>query len=79
MNMTRIQKRKAIIIEQLEATNDERLIEAVEQTLAGNAHYTLSEEQQRALDTTLSRYLRGEAKVYTVAQARARARRAARA
>ncbi len=77
--MSRLEQRKAAVIEQLEASNDEHVIAAVEETLAGNAHYALTKEQQRQLDASLSRYLRGEAKTYTPEQARALARKAARA
>jgi len=76
--MSRLEQRKANVIQQLEATNDEHVISAVEETLAGNAHYALTGEQQRQLDESLARYLRGEAKTYTPEQARARARKAAR-
>jgi hypothetical protein len=77
--MTRLGQRKAAVIEKLEATNDERLIAAVEETLAGNAHYVLDPDQQRQLAASLARYLRGDAKTYTPEQVRARARKAARA
>lgn len=76
--MSPLEKRKAELIEQLAATNDERVIAAVEETLAGNAHYALTKEQQRQLDASLQRYLRGEAKTYSPEQARALARKAAR-
>ena len=76
--MSRLEQRKAHVIEQLEATNDEHLIAAVEETLAGNAHYALTPVQQRQLDASLARYLRGEAKTFTPEQARAHARKAAR-
>jgi len=77
--MSRLEQRKAAVIEQLEATNDEHVISAVEETLAGNTHYALTSEQKRQLDASLARYLRGEGKSYTPEQARARARKAARA
>ncbi|MCB9170951.1 MAG: hypothetical protein H6594_11425 [Flavobacteriales bacterium] len=76
--MSRLEQRKANVIEQIEATNDEHLIAAIEETLAGNTHYALTNEQQRQLDVSLARYLRGEAKTRTPAEARARARKAAR-
>ena len=60
--MSRLEQRKAAVIEQLEATNDEHVISAVEEMLAGNAHYALTKEQQRQLDASLARYLRGEVK-----------------
>lgn len=76
--MSRLDQRKALVIEQLEATNDEHVIAAVEETLAGNAHYALTNAQQRELDASVARYLRGDAKTYTPEQAKARARKAAR-
>ena len=57
--MRRLEQRKAHVIEQLEATNDEHVVAAVEETLAGNAHYALTSEQRRQLEATLERYLRG--------------------
>lgn len=77
--MSRLELRKAPVIEQLEATNDEHVIAAVEETLVGNTHYALTPEQKRQLDASLARYLRGDSKTYTPEQARARARKAARA
>lgn len=76
--MSRLEQRKAHVIAQLEATNDEHVVAAVEETLAGNAHYALTREQRRQLDASLERYLRGEAKTHTPEQAKARARKAAR-
>ena len=77
--MSRLEQRKAALIEQLEATNDEHMISALEETLAGNTHFALTSDQERQLDASLARYLRGEAKTFTPEQVRSRARKAARA
>ena len=77
--MTKLQERKAAVIQRLEKTNDEHTIAAVESTLAGHTHYALTDVQQRQLDASLARYLRGEASTFTPEQVRSRARKAARA
>ena len=43
--MTKLQKRKAALIERLEQVKDERTITALERTLDGTTHYALNEEQ----------------------------------
>lgn len=76
--MDKLARRKAAVIELLEAVTDERTITAVEETLAGNTHYALTTAQKKQLDQSSARYIRGEAKTFTPEQARSMARRAAR-
>lgn len=76
--MSSLKQRKAQLIEQIEAIQDEHLLDAVEKTLAGNAHYALSPDQQDELKESLARYIRGEAKTYTPEEAITKARKAAR-
>jgi hypothetical protein len=54
------------------------LLDAVEKTLAGDSHYSLSPEQQDQLQESPGRYLRGEAKTYSPVEAITKARKAAR-
>ena len=76
--MTKLEKRKAVLLERIGAVEDERTLHALERTLEGTTHHTLSPAQLKALDASMARYLRGEAKTYTPEQARARALKAAR-
>ena len=77
--MTKLEKRKAALIERLDQVKDERTITALERTLEGSTHYALNEEQLHQLDASLERYLRGEVKTYTPEQVRTRAQKAMRA
>ncbi len=76
--MSRLKQRKAQLIEKIESIEDENLLDAVEKTLAGDSHYSLSPEQQDQLQESLARYMRGEAKTYTPEEAITKARKAAR-
>ncbi len=76
--MSRLKQRKAHLIEKIEAIQDEHLLDAVEKTLAGNSHYSLSPDQQDQLQESLARYLSGEAKTYSPEEAITKARKAAR-
>lgn len=76
--MTKLEKRKAVLLERIGAVEDERILQALERTLEGTTHHTLTSEQLKALDASMARYLRGEAKTYTPEQVRARALKAIR-
>lgn len=75
--MSRLKQRKAQLIEKIESIQDEHLLDAVEKTLAGGSHYSLSLEQQEQLQESLGRYLRGETKTYSLEEAITKARKAA--
>ena len=77
--MTKLEKRKAALIERLDQVKDESTITALERTLEGSTHYTLSVEQLHQLDASLERYLHGNVKTYTPEQVRTRALKAMRA
>jgi hypothetical protein len=76
--MSRLKQRKAQLIEKIESIQDEHLLDAVEKTLAGDSHYSLSPDQQDQLQESLGRYLRGEAQTYSPEEAITKARKAAR-
>lgn len=76
--MTKLEKRRAVLLERIGAVKDERTLQALERTLEGTTHHTLTPEQLKALDASMARYLRGEAKTYTPEQVRARALKAIR-
>ncbi|MBP8824290.1 MAG: hypothetical protein KBH07_11655 [Flavobacteriales bacterium] len=76
--MTKLEKRKAVLLERIGAVEDERTLQALERTLEGATHHTPSPEQLKALDASMERYLHGEAKTYTPEQARTRALKAVR-
>ena len=71
--MTKLEKRKAALIERLDDVKDEHTITALERTLDGSTHYALTEEQRHQLDASLERYLHNTVKTYTPEQVRARA------
>lgn len=77
--MSNILKRKVKLIQKLTTIEDEGTISALERTLEGATHHSLSDEQLRQLDRSLARYLSGEAKTYTPEQVRTRALKAIRA
>ncbi len=70
---------KIALVQQILHSEDADELRAVESTLAGTSHYALSPAQERGLDASLARYMRGEASTYTPEQVRTRARKAARA
>ncbi len=76
--MSNILKRKVKLIHKLTTIEDEGVIAAMERTLEGATHYTLSTEQVRQLDASMERYLSGEGKSYTPEQMRTRALKAIR-
>jgi hypothetical protein len=76
--MSRLKQRKAKLIEKIDAIQDEHMLDAVEKTLAGSSHYSLSPDQQDQLQESLARYLSGEAKTYSPEEAITKARKAAR-
>lgn len=76
--MTKLQKRKAALLERISVLEDEALLSAVERTLEGTTHHALSAEQLRQLDSTMERYLSGEVRTYTPEEVRARALKAIR-
>ena len=76
--MTKLEKRKAELLERINSVTDEHTLEALERTLEGSTHYTLTKEQLKALDASMARYLRGEARTFTPEQARSRALKAIR-
>lgn len=75
---TDLQKRKVKLIQALTAVEDEGMIDAIESTLAGSTHRSLSEAQLEQLDASVERYMSGEARTYTPAQVRTRALKAIR-
>lgn len=77
--MTKLEKRKAALIERLDEVKDERTITALERTLDGSTHYSLTKEQQHQLDASLERYLHNTVKTYTPEQVRTRALKAVKA
>jgi len=76
--MTKLEKRKALLLDRISALEDENTLQALERTLEGTSHHTLTPEQLKALDASMARYLRGEARTCTPAQARTRALKAIR-
>ena len=76
--MSNILKRKVKLIHKLTTIEDEGVIAAMERTLEGATHYTLSTEQVRQLDASMERYLSGVGKSYTPEQMRTRALKAIR-
>ena len=71
-------KRKVKLIRTLTAVEDEGMIDAVESTLAGSTHRSLSQDQMKQLDASIERYMSGEVRTYAPAQVRARALKAIR-
>ena len=43
--MTKLEKRKAVLLERIGAVEDERILQALERTLEGTTHHTLTPEQ----------------------------------
>ncbi len=76
--MSNILERKVKLIRKLTSIEDEATIAAMERTLDGTTHHSLSAEQMLQLDESMARYLRGEAKTYTPEQVRTRALKAIR-
>lgn len=71
-------KRKVKLIRTLTAVEDEGMLDAVESTLAGSTHRSLSSDQLKQLDASIERYMNGDARSYTPAQVRTRALKAIR-
>lgn len=76
MTLTKLEKRKVELLERISSVTDERTLAALERTLEGATHHALTEEQLKALDASMARYLRGAARTFTADQTRARALKA---
>lgn len=76
--MTKLEKRRAQLLERIGTVEDENVLHALERTLEGASHHALTSEQLKSLDASMARYLRGEAKTVSPEQARSRALKAIR-
>ena len=75
-NMKDLKAKKEALKRMLDTIEDEHLLDAVERTLQGGSHYTLTPEQVQQLDATWERHKRGEGQTFSVEETIARARKA---
>ena len=74
--MKDLKARKEALKRKLDAIYDEHLLDAVERTLQGGSHYTLTPEQIQQLDATWERHRRGEGQTFSLEESLERGRKA---
>ncbi len=74
--MKDLKAKKEALKRKLDAIDDAHLLDAVERTLQGGSHYSLTPEQIQQLDATWERHKRGEGQTFSVEESLARARKA---